>query len=151
MAVGALEPQFYATFLDKLGLTEEDLPQFDNFEECRSKLTEIFKTKTQAEWCSVFDGSDACVTPVLTFDNVASHKHNRAQNSFAMGKDGLIVPNPAPRLSRTPGVSHATRSPNINPGEHTVEILTEYKYTTKEIKDLVDIGVVEQSKKASKL
>ena len=150
MAVGALEPLFYMTLLEKLGLTEDELPQLD-FEQGHSKLTKIFKTKTQAEWSDIFDGSDACVTPVLTFNNVATHTHNNSQKTFAMGKDGLVVPNPAPRLSRTPGESLATQVSNTNPGDHSIEILSEYKYSDNDIKDFIENGIVEQTKHTSKL
>ncbi|XP_014223500.1 alpha-methylacyl-CoA racemase isoform X1 [Trichogramma pretiosum] len=151
MAVGALEPQFYAELLSKLDLTEDELPQYDDYEENRRKLTNIFKSKTQAQWCEIFDGTDACVTPVLTFENVASHVHNVSQNSFSMGKDNIIVPNPSPRLSRTPGESCATKNGNIRPGDHTLNVLREYKYSPSEIEDFIKNGIVEQSEPASKL
>merc|ERR1711973_890165 len=66
MSVGCIEPQFYETFLEKLGVSDDDLPQFDDFDELKTKVAEIFKTKTRDEWCKVFDGTDACVTPVLS-------------------------------------------------------------------------------------
>ena len=53
MSVGCIEPQFYATFLDKLGIKEEDLPQFANFDQLKEKVAEIFKRKTRKEWCAV--------------------------------------------------------------------------------------------------
>ena len=53
MSVGCIEPQFYKTFLDKLGIEEEDLPQFDNFDKLKEKVAEIFKKKTRQEWCEV--------------------------------------------------------------------------------------------------
>lgn len=151
MAAGALEPQFYAKFLEKLNLNENKIPHLENFEENRKKIATVFKTKTQAEWCKIFDGSDACVTPVLTFDQVATHVHNSSRNSFGIGKDNLVVPNPAPRLSETPGVSSAIQSPNIYPGEHSIEILKELKYSSEEIKDFIKEGVIEQTKNTSKL
>lgn len=151
MAVGALEPQFYDEFLEKLGLSEDEMPQFGDFERSREKLTNIFKRKTQAEWSSTFDGSDACVTPILSFEDVASHKHNSYQKSFSMGKDDLVVPNPAPRLSRTPGVSCSTQVPNLNSGEHTLEILNELKFTKEEINDFVNENIVTQYQNNSKL
>lgn len=151
MAAGSLEPQFYAELLEKLNLTEDELPHFENFEENREKLTKIFKTKTQDEWCKIFDGSDACVTPVLTFDQVAKHVHNISRNSFVTGKDNVVIPNPAPRLSRTPGISCATVRPNIQPGEHSIEILKDLKYSAEEIKDFITNNVIKQTKKTSKL
>ena len=53
MSVGCIEPQFYKTFLDKLGIEEEDLPQFDHFDKLKEKVAEIFKKKTRQEWCEV--------------------------------------------------------------------------------------------------
>ena len=151
MAVGAIEPQFYAVLLNKLGLTEDELPHMENFEINKRKMTEIFKTKTQDEWCNIFDGTDACVTPVLTFNNVATHKHNQSQKSFSVSVDNLTVPNPAPRLSRTPGTSCSVQSSNTNPGEHTIEILKEYQYSSEEIQEFLRNDIVEQSQKLSKL
>ena len=54
MSVGCIEPQFYETFLEKLGVSDDDLPQFDDFDELKTKVAEIFKTKTRDEWCKVF-------------------------------------------------------------------------------------------------
>lgn len=150
MSVGALEPQFYATFLEKLGLSQDELPHFDNFEENRSKLEEIFKGKTQAEWCKIFDGSDACVTPVLNLPNVTDHIHNKERNTFAISEDGTILPNPAPRLSRTPAVSVGTKL-NPMPGENTTEILQELNYTSEEISDFISTGVVHLERRKSNL
>ena len=79
MSVGCIEPQFYQTFLDKLGLSDDDLPQFDDFDELKVKVAEIFRGKTRAEWCELFDGSDACVTPVLSQREAPTHPHNLAR------------------------------------------------------------------------
>lgn len=148
MAIGALEPHFYDILLAKLKLNDEDYPQFDDYEENRKKFVKIFKTKTQDEWCELFDGSDACVTPVLTFDDVAHHKHNKSQGTFCKTSDDLTIPNPTPRLSRTPGVSCSKNSFNINIGEHTMEILKELDYKSDEIKNFLDNDVVVQFKKS---
>lgn len=102
MSVGAIEPQFYNLLLEGLGLKEEDVPQFDDFEEAKEKFTEIFKTKTQEEWCKIFDDKDACVLPVLDWKQAARHPHNVARNVFTE-QDGESTVNPAPKLSRTPG------------------------------------------------
>ena len=53
MSVGCIEPQFYETFLEKLGLSDDDLPQFDDFDELKAKVAEIFRGKTREEWCKV--------------------------------------------------------------------------------------------------
>ncbi|XP_076287526.1 alpha-methylacyl-CoA racemase [Lasioglossum baleicum] len=150
LCVGAIEPQFYETFLEKLCLSEEELPQYDNFEENRMKLEKIFKQKTRAEWCAIFDGTDACVTPVLDIKEVAHNAHNRERNTFATLEDDLVVPNPAPRLSFTPGKSKVHEK-IPEPGEHTTEILTELNFKSNEITDFIRNGIVEQGITRSKL
>ncbi|KAL0130782.1 hypothetical protein PUN28_002417 [Cardiocondyla obscurior] len=149
MCVGALEPQFYEIFLEKLGLSSDGMPQYENFEENRRKIAEIFKMKTQEEWCAIFDGSDACVTPMLDLKDVTSHSHNKERQTFTtLGDD--VIPNPAPRLSRTPGISTGV-SRNPEPGENTVQILTELKFQYNEIDDLLLKGFVYQTQHTSKL
>lgn len=149
MCVGALEPQFYEIFLEKLGLSSDEVPQYDNFEENCRRITEIFKTKTQAEWCAIFDGTDACVTPMLELKNVTSHIHNKQRQTFTTVEDD-VIPNPNPRLSRTPGISVGVRK-NPQPGENTVQILTELKFQFNEIDDLLSNGFAYQTKHTSKL
>ncbi|XP_017886046.1 alpha-methylacyl-CoA racemase [Ceratina calcarata] len=150
ISVGAIEPQFYELFLNKLGISSDEIPQFDDFEGSRNRLEEIFKQKTQAEWCAIFDGTDACVTPVLKLDNVASHPHNKERNTFTTENNDLVIPNPAPRLSRTPGTSK-WRETNPEPGEHTTEILTELNYSPKEISNFISNGIVIQGMKRPNL
>ena len=91
MAVGALEPQFYAQLIEKLGEKAEDIQQFD-FEEGRLKLAEIFASKTQQEWTDVFDGSDACVTPVVDLEEAHLHPQNKARKSFVEDCHGKFSP-----------------------------------------------------------
>ncbi|XP_027601449.1 alpha-methylacyl-CoA racemase [Pipra filicauda] len=137
MAVGALEPQFYEQLIKGLGLDSNELPiqsSFSDWPEMKKKFASIFAQKTQAEWCSIFDGTDACVTPVLSFDDVASHQHNKQRRSFIKNDQGEISPRPAPLLSRTPAVPSCKRDPFI--GEHTEEILLENGFTKQEIAKL---------------
>ncbi|XP_032531587.1 alpha-methylacyl-CoA racemase [Chiroxiphia lanceolata] len=137
MAVGALEPQFYEQLIKGLGLDSNELPfqnSFSDWPEMKKKFASIFAQKTQAEWCSIFDGTDACVTPVLSFDDVASHQHNKQRSSFIKNDQGEISPRPAPLLSRTPAVPSCKRDPFI--GEHTEEILLENGFTKQEIAKL---------------
>ncbi|XP_033229444.1 alpha-methylacyl-CoA racemase [Belonocnema kinseyi] len=150
MSVGAIEPQFYAILLKKLCLNEESFPHFYNFEESKEKFSKIFKEKTQKEWCEIFDGSDACVTPVLTLDNVKSHPHNSARGTFSVS-DEVLIPKTAPGLSRTPGISSVTRGSTPEHGEHTIEVLSEYGFSSSEIKNLVSSGIVHSEKKQAKL
>ena len=98
MAVGALEHQFYAQLLQGLGWTEEDLPQFGgDSEEMKAKLAGKFLEKTRAEWTEIFEGLDACVTPVLHKDEAHEYGHNKERGAFQRSCRGHMDPVPAPR------------------------------------------------------
>jgi alpha-methylacyl-CoA racemase len=104
MAVGSIEPQFFARLLDGLGLTSDDVPnQFDlgRYDEMRAVFTERFATRTRDEWTEVFGGTDACVTPVLTWTEAVGNEHLAARSTI-VSKDGVDQAAPAPRFSRTP-------------------------------------------------
>ena len=107
VAVGALEPQFYAELLDGLGLRAADLPgQMDRerWSELRQRLAAAFATRTRDEWEETFFERDACVSPVLSPREAAVHPVNVEREVFrADGPLGPYQPNPAPRFSRTPG------------------------------------------------
>lgn len=152
MAVGAIEPQFYTELLKGLDLDPSDLPGQMSYTEW-PKLKKIFigrfLEKTQAQWCEVFDGTDACVTPVLTFDNVAAHPHNKERGSFVCSDEGEVSPRPAPVLSRTPAVPAMGRDPLV--GEHTYEVLFENGFSAKEISDLQVSGAIALNKPKSQL
>lgn len=150
MSVGALEPQFYEELLEKLGIPFDEMPQFENFEENRKELEKIFKQKTRAEWCEIFDGTNACVTPVLSLKDVALHTHNKKRDTFITENSDVAIPNPTPRLSRTPGTSKGNQR-NPDPGEHTIEILTELNLKRQEISNLMATGIVSQAMKPSML
>src|SRR5699024_1104735 len=103
-AVGAIEPQFWAQLLAGLGLDPDALPgQHDagRWPELRKALTDAFAAKTRDEWAEVFDGTDACATPVLTFAEASENPHVAARGILAE-VDGVTQPMPAPRFSRTP-------------------------------------------------
>ncbi|MBF9071126.1 CaiB/BaiF CoA transferase family protein [Streptacidiphilus fuscans] len=103
MAVGALEPQFYAEFAKLLELPADAPGQRDigRWDELRALITERFATRTLADWQQVFEGTDACVAPVLNLHEAAEHPHLRARGSYAV-HDGVPQPAPAPRFSGTP-------------------------------------------------
>lgn len=137
VSVGALEPQFYAALLAGLGLDPAGLPaQMDqaHWPEMAARFTEIFAGKTRAEWAAIFDGTDACVVPVLDLDELGGHPHNRVRE--LLGRDEHGQPQPAPRLSRTPGRA-GDASPEV--GEHTRTVLGEYGFTPEEIARLFEI------------
>ena len=103
MAVGAIEPQFYAELLDGLGIDPRSLPpQHDraHWHETKQLFTDAFKTKTRAEWTEIFIGRDACTTPVLSFAEAPSNAHLATRGSFAE-VDGVVQHSTAPRFSRT--------------------------------------------------
>ncbi|KFR00059.1 Alpha-methylacyl-CoA racemase, partial [Nipponia nippon] len=152
MAVGAIEPQFYEQLIKGLGLDSDGLPSqwsFSDWPKMKKKFASVFAQKTQAEWCSIFDHTDACVTPVLSFDGVASHEHNKERRSFIKNDQEEISPRPAPHLSRTPAVPSLKRDPFI--GEHTEEILLEYGFIKQEITKLYQNKVIEFRKPEANL
>lgn len=107
MAVGAVEPQFYAELLDLLGLSEPTLPfQLDAgaWPDMKKLIGDTFAQKTRAEWTAIFADSDACVSPVLSPWEAHEHPHNQARNAF-VEVSGTLQPAPAPRFSRTPNGS----------------------------------------------
>ncbi|MET7919684.1 CaiB/BaiF CoA-transferase family protein [Streptomyces avermitilis] len=141
VAVGAIEPQFWAQTLAGLGLAAGDLPaQHDRaaWAAVKARLASVFATRTRDEWASVFDGTDACVTPVLSPFEAHLHPHNFARGTFTE-VNGQLQPSPAPRLSRTPA---AIASPSPRPGEHTDTALAEWGLTTDEITNLRKDGTL---------
>ena len=100
MSVCALEPQFYAELVRRLELDLPDRNDPGNFPAIREALSTCFKEKTQAEWSAVFDGTDACVTAVISLTEAYAHPHLSARGTFVEA-DGIVQPAPAPRFSRT--------------------------------------------------
>ena len=120
MAVGAIEPQFYAELLTRLGLSGEALPpqmERASWPAMRQRFAAVFKAKTRAEWSAIFEGSDACVSPVLSMRQAAEHPHVRARQTLVQAH-GVLQPAPAPRFSRT--APELSRPPS-NPGADTDE------------------------------
>ncbi|MGW0699761.1 CaiB/BaiF CoA transferase family protein [Streptomyces sp. NPDC002867] len=127
MAVGALEQRFYDEFIDLLGIRDE-IParkDFDRWGELREAIAARFRTRTRAEWTAVFEGSDACVAPVLSLREAPAHPHIAARGTFT-DHGGITQPAPAPRFSATPG---AVRRPPAMPGAHTAEVARDWDVT----------------------
>ena len=139
MAVGAIEPQFFAEFWDRLGVGIE-VSQMDraSWPDQKAVVAKRFRERTRAEWEETFAGSDACVAPVLDLAEAQRHPHNVEREAFVQ-VDGKPVPAPAPRLDRTPG---AVRRPPPLPGQHTDEVLIEYGFSAEEITALRSAGAV---------
>jgi alpha-methylacyl-CoA racemase len=141
IALGSLEPQFYAELRRQTGLDGEDLPaQMDRagWPVLRERLTEVFKTKTRDEWCEIMEGGDACFAPVLTMTEAAQHPHIRARETV-VEYDGVLQPAPAPRFSRTKPV---IERPPAKPGENTDEVLADWGFSPDEIAKLRDAGAI---------
>ena len=140
VAIGAIEAKFYAELLDRLGLAGAALPaQHDRkgWPELRRRFTEAFRSKTRDEWSRVFEGSDACFAPVLTFSEARAHPHNVARGGHvAVG--GVQQPVPAPRFSGTPG---AVSRPPPERGALGREALADWGFTPAEIARLAALGV----------
>lgn len=140
MAVAALEEPFYAELLDRLGIKESAPERADpaTWPALRSLLAETFRTRTRADWTAVFEGSDACVAPVLTPVEAQAHPH-LASRGTSLERDGLVQPAPAPRFSRTPG---RLRSGPSMPGEHSRAALAAWGIA--DVDSLVSAGAVVQ-------
>jgi alpha-methylacyl-CoA racemase len=141
ICIGSIEPQFYALLIEKAGLDRERLkPQMDakQWPALKEELTRVFKTKTQAQWCEIMEGSDVCFAPVLSIFEAPDHPHNVARNSF-VNIDGVVQPAPSPRFSRTkPEISHGAR----RPGEDSLSVLKDCGFSAQEIKSLQTSGIV---------
>ncbi|CDR17949.1 CaiB/BaiF CoA transferase family protein [Streptomyces iranensis] len=124
MSVGALEPQFYARFVELLGMPEWAPSQHDRtaWPRMREAFAARFASHPRAEWEKVFDGADACVTPVLNWSEALREPHMTARNVHVTA-EGEAVPAPAPRFSAT-----ATRAagPRAAPGAHSLEVLEDW-------------------------
>ena len=139
MAVGALEPKFYAELLAGLGLDEAGLPaQYDRsgWPELRARFTEAFAGRTQAEWVEAFAGSDACVAPVVSPGTAPGPPAQRGPRHLRRRGRGHPA-GPAPRFGRTPS---GPPSPPVRPGRNTREVLTGLGLTQAEITGLQDRG-----------
>lgn len=124
MAVGALEQQFYDTFVELLGIAEQAPARKDpaRWDELREAVAARFKSRTRAEWTAVFEGSDACVAPVLSLGEAPHHPHLAARGTFT-DFGGITQPAPAPRFSATPAT--VTRGP-AQPGADTGSVARDW-------------------------
>jgi alpha-methylacyl-CoA racemase len=140
VSIGAIEAKFYEDLVSRLGLAGRDLPgqhERARWPELREVLGKRFSEKTRAEWCDVFEGSDACFAPVLTFSEARAHPHNKARQAFVeVGQ--VQQPAPAPRFSRTPG---AVRRAPPERGEGALAALADWGFSTAEVERLRSRGL----------
>ncbi|MGH3457900.1 CaiB/BaiF CoA transferase family protein [Aeromicrobium sp.] len=143
MSVGGLEPQFYAAMSDLLApFVDGALPDRNDLGEwpaLRKVLAETFAQRTQAEWVETFDGTDACVAPVVPLTEAYEHPHNVARGTY-VEVDGLTQPAPAPRFSATPATLTTTPA---KPGANTRAALT--AWGIDDVETLISDGIAVQS------
>jgi len=141
IAIGSIEPQFYALLRDKAGLTD---PAFDNQNDqsqwlpLKDKLAAVFRERTRDEWCTVMDATDVCFAPVLSLREAPEHPHNRARGTF-VAVAGACQPAPAPRFSQTTA-PHPREAPVV--GADTDTILGRLGYDGDRIANIRGLGVL---------
>jgi alpha-methylacyl-CoA racemase len=140
VAVGAIEPQFYARLLELLSIPPGDMPQFDRarWPEFKERLAGVFRTRTRDEWAALLEGEEACATAVYGPFEAPAHPHNVARGTFAEHA-GVVQPAPAPRFSRTPG---ALGLPPRDPGADTDTALAAWGIESSDIERLRADGIV---------
>jgi alpha-methylacyl-CoA racemase len=124
MAVGPLEQRFYDEFVELLGIPELGPARQDpaRWEELRESVAARFRTRTRDEWTAVFEGSDACVAPVLSLREAPGHPHLAARGTF-VDHGGITQPAPAPRFSATPTSVHGGPA---QPGADTADVARDW-------------------------
>lgn len=141
MSVGSIEPQFYAILLEKLGFDPAEFePQMDRarWPEFKERIAAAFAAHPRDYWAEVFDGTDACVAPILDWEEAPKHPHNVARETF-IELDGVTQPAPAPRFSRT---QTATPTPPCAPGADTEAALSDWGLDADRIAALRASGAI---------
>lgn len=142
VSIGSIEPQFYAELLRLTGLDADPAfaKQMDKsaWPALKSRLADVFRTKTRDEWCSIMEHTDVCFAPVLTMAEAAAHPHNQARGTF-IERDGVLQPAPAPRFSRTtPEIARGASAP----GQDTRDVLIDWGFPADEVDKLFETGAV---------
>ena len=143
IALGPVEPRFYAAVLRVLGLSDDpDFAQQNDrtkWPVMRQRLATIFATRTRDAWAEEFEGQEGCVAPVLSLLEAPQHPHNAARGTYLVDDEGVVEPAPAPRFSATPA-AHPTPSPVV--GADTDRILAAAGYGSARIAALRGAGAV---------
>ncbi len=140
VAVGSVEPHFYAELVKRLGIDVDLAAQYDKstWSAEKERMAEVFRTKTRDEWCALLEGTDACFAPVLTPLEAPDHSHNRARGTF-LELAGVPQPAPAPRFSRTPADDPVAA---MYPGDDTENVLGRWGVAADEVAHLRATGAV---------
>ncbi len=141
ISIGSIEPQFYALLLELTGVSPEEFAdQHDKtrWPALKERLAEVFKQKTQAQWCEIMEGTDVCFAPVLSFLDAPAHPANLARGTY-VELDGVTQPAPAPRFGRTPStIRHGAHGV----GEDTDAVLAAMGFAEHEIASLREAGAI---------
>lgn len=141
IAVAPLEPRFYAALLERLGLAGESLPAQEDavgWRKLRERFAAVFKTRTREEWSRLLEGTECCVSPVMSLAEAPAHPHLRARGTF-VEIAGVSQPAPAPRFSRTPA---GVPAPPEAAGGSTDAVLGAWGFSPAEIASLRAAGAV---------
>jgi alpha-methylacyl-CoA racemase len=139
VSIGAIEERFYEELLRRLGFSMDSMPQHDRsrWPQMKAMFEKTFKSKTRDEWVKLFEGSDACFAPVLSWSEAPRHAHNRARSAYISVKR-VEQPAPAPRFSRTPA---EVKHPPPERGEDGKQALLDWGFTAQEVNDLKSRGL----------
>ena len=143
LAIGSIEPQFHAELVKGLGLPADTFGMYMDrakWPEFSQRIADVVKTKTRDEWMKVFDGTDACVAPVLSMDEAPKHPHNAERKTFVEAF-GVTQPNAAPRFSRTAGA--VTGAPAMA-GKHSLDVLESWGIAADRREAFLKAGAVAQ-------
>src|SRR6056297_616979 len=145
ISLGSIEPQFYAELLRLTGLADDEqfAKQMDQTEwaPLKTRLTELFATRTRDEWCELMETTDVCFAPVLTMSEAAAHPHNVERETF-IDVAGTRQPAPAPRFSRTRA---EVASPPAHAGAHTREVFEAWGVGADVLDGWAESGAVKQA------
>ncbi len=141
IAIGSIEPQFYALLLEKTGIKDPDFKsQMDRskWPALHERLAVVIATKTRDEWCEIMEGTDVCFAPVLDLEEAPRHAHNQARETF-VEVAGVMQPAPAPRFSATPG---AIAGPPPRIGADNATALADWGFANSDIAALEEAGAI---------
>ena len=146
ISIAAAEPKFYKKMLELTGLSDAELPRQNDrgsWPLLREQLAKTFRSKTQAEWVAIMEGTDSCFAPVLSIPNAIEHPHNKAREAF-INVDGHLQPAPAPRFMRTPA---AAPTAEISLAEQSDLVLDEsWGVSPEALQDLINLSTLQPSK-----